>query len=105
MKIWVTRSDGTTTTISGRERQSLMEALRDAGIEEVLALCGGCCACATCHVHVADEFLGLLPPMDTPESELLEGSPKRKPASRLSCQILLHEALDGIAVTVAPEDY
>jgi ferredoxin len=102
--IEVTTRDGRTKQLQGQSGRSLMENLRDGGIEEILALCGGCCSCATCHVFVDEEWLGQLPPMSEDEDDLLETSDARAANSRLSCQIPLTDALDGIAVTVAPED-
>ena len=64
-----------------------MEVIRDAGIDELLALCGGCCSCATCHVHVDPDFAARLPPMSEDENDLLDSSDDRDETSRLSCQI------------------
>jgi ferredoxin, 2Fe-2S len=83
---------------------TVMEAIRDNGIDELLALCGGCCSCATCHVHVDADWLGKLPAMSEDENDLLESSDHRNEASRLSCQIQLTDALDGLKVTIAEED-
>lgn len=99
------------TTRAGEEHRlklepglTLMETIRDAGIDELLALCGGCCSCATCHVHVDPAFAGLLPMMSEDENDLLDGSEHRGDASRLSCQIKLSDELDGLSATIAPED-
>jgi ferredoxin len=102
--ITVTLRDGQVRTIDGRTGHSLMENLRDNGVDEIIALCGGCMSCATCHVHVDDEWLDSLPPMSDDEGDLLDTSSARTANSRLSCQIPLTERLDGLAVTVAPED-
>ena len=102
--IEVTTRDGRTKQLAGETGRSLMENLREGGIEEVLALCGGCCSCGTCHVYVADEWLGRLPPLGTCENDVLGFSDWREANSRLSCQIPLSEELDGLAVTVAPAD-
>ena len=102
--IEVTTRDGRTKQLAGTSGRSLMENLREGGIEEILALCGGCCSCATCHVYVADEWLGRLPPIRDDEDDLLDFSGTRRANSRLSCQIELTDALDGIAVAVAPAD-
>jgi len=83
---------------------SLMEAIRDAGLDEMLALCGGCCSCATCHVYVDPAFADRLPPISEDENDLLDSSDHRAAASRLSCQISLSDALDGLTVRIAPED-
>jgi ferredoxin len=102
--IEVTTRDGRTKQLTGQSGRSLMENLRGGGIEEILALCGGCCSCGTCHVYVDDRWLAALPPMTPNEDDLLDMTDMRQPNSRLSCQIVLGDALDGIAVTVAPED-
>ncbi len=81
-----------------------MEALRDGGIDELLALCGGCCSCATCHVRIASEYLARLPAMTTDESDLLDSSDHRTAQSRLSCQIIISDDLEGMKVEIAPED-
>ena len=101
--IVVTR-EGETRTISGDTGLSVMEVIREAGIDELLALCGGCCSCATCHVHVDPDYAGKLPPMSDDENELLSISDDRDSNSRLSCQIPFTDALDGMTVTIAKED-
>ena len=101
--IVVTR-DGEEHAVDGEAGLSVMEVIREAGIDEVLALCGGCCSCATCHVHVDPEFAAKLPPMSEDESDLLDSSSHRDETSRLSCQIPFGPALDGMRVTVAEED-
>ena len=100
----VTTRDGGEIVIEAKEGASVMEAFRDAGIDEVLALCGGCCSCATCHVHVDPAFIGQLPPMSDDENDLLDGSSDRSEMSRLSCQITYTADLDGMKVTIAQED-
>jgi len=100
----ITGRDGTEKVVDGKAGWSVMENIREAGFEELLALCGGCCSCATCHVHVAPEWLGALKPMDGDEDDLLDSSSHRQPNSRLSCQIEFDEALDGLRVRIAPED-
>ena len=102
--VTVTTRDGRTKEVAATPGRSLMENLRAGGIEEILALCGGCCSCGTCQVYVADEWLPALPPMHGDEDELLDTTDVREPSSRLSCQITVTEALNGLAVTVAPED-
>ncbi|WP_404477284.1 2Fe-2S iron-sulfur cluster-binding protein [Novosphingobium sp. BL-52-GroH] len=99
----VTR-DGTVKTIEAAADVSVMEAIRDSGFDELLALCGGCCSCATCHVYVDPAFAAALPPISEDESDLLDGSPHRSEYSRLSCQVMMVDALAGMQVTIAPED-
>lgn len=103
-KIVVTQRDGSVDTIDGEDGLTLMEAIRDAGYDELLALCGGCCSCATCHVIVAPDWAEKVGGASGDESDLLESSSHRGPMSRLSCQIILEPALDGLAVEIAPED-
>lgn len=83
---------------------SVMEAIRDNGFDELLALCGGCCSCATCHIHVDPAFQEKLPAMSEDEDDLLESSDHRNDQSRLSCQVTMSDDLDGLKVTIAPED-
>ena len=90
--------------IMGESGLSVMEVIRDAGIDEILALCGGCCSCATCHVHVDPEFAAKLKPMGPDEDDLLDSTSDRDAGSRLSCQIELTDALDGLKVRIAAED-
>jgi 2Fe-2S ferredoxin len=103
-KLTVVTREGAETTVDGESGLSVMEVIRDNGFDELLALCGGCCSCATCHVHVDPAFVGLLPPMSEDENDLLDSSDNRDDTSRLSCQIPFSDALDGLRVTIAPED-
>lgn len=98
--IVVTR-EGEEHAIAGEAGLSVMEVIRDSGIDELLALCGGCCSCATCHVHVDTAFLDRLPPMTADEDDLLDASEDRALSSRLSCQIPLGDNLDGLRVRIA----
>jgi 2Fe-2S ferredoxin len=102
--IHLTRRDGSQQSLEAAAGQSLKDALKASGIDEILALCGGFASCGTCHLHVAECWLDRLPPMRADEEELLGFSDRRQANSRLACQIPFTEALDGISVTVAPED-
>jgi 2Fe-2S ferredoxin len=100
--IHVTNRAGTPLTLEGKVGATLMEVLRDNNID-VEAICGGCCSCATCHVLVDKAWIAKLPPMTEDEQELVSQTESYDAAvSRLSCQIPLTAALDGITVTVAP---
>jgi 2Fe-2S ferredoxin len=103
-RLVVTNREGATSEIEVDDGLTVMEAIRDNGFDELLALCGGCCSCATCHVHVDPAFADKLPAMSEDEDDLLESSDHREPTSRLSCQIPFSAALDGLHVTIAPED-
>jgi 2Fe-2S ferredoxin len=100
----VTTREGEEREIDGEAGLSVMEVIRDAGIDELLALCGGCCSCATCHVHVDPAFVALLPKMSLDEDDLLDSTADRDATSRLSCQIPFEAALDGLRVRIAAED-
>ena len=104
MQLYVTDQSGAERAIAGRDGLSLMENIRDAGFDQLLALCGGCLSCATCHVYVNPGFAGALPPMGEDENDLLDSSAHRQPNSRLSCQIPVNETLDGLRVAIAPAD-
>lgn len=103
-KLIVVTREGEEREIDGDAGLSVMEVIRDAGIDELLALCGGCCSCATCHVHIDPAFLDAMPPMSEDENDLLDGSDHRTERSRLSCQIPFGDALDGLKVEIAEED-
>jgi 2Fe-2S ferredoxin len=103
-KLIVVTRDGAESVVSGQEGLSVMEVIRDNGFDELLALCGGCLSCATCHVHVDEEWLPSLAKMSEDEDDLLESSDARAANSRLSCQIPFTAALDGMRVQIAPED-
>lgn len=102
--ITITSRTGDERSIEATDGQSLMENIRDAGFDELLALCGGCLSCATCHVYIDEEFVDLLPAISEDENDLLDSSDGRQPNSRLSCQIPVTAALDGLRATIAPED-
>ena len=95
---------GETREISVKPTGSLMEAIRDNGFGELLASCGGCCSCATCHVIVDAGFSVDLAPISPDEDSLLDGSDHREETSRLACQIPLSQALDGLRLRIARKD-
>ena len=102
--IHVTDRGGQPHTVNVDNGLTLMEPLRelDQGIE---ALCGGMCSCATCHVFVAPEWFQKLPKVHSDELELLESTENfREGQSRLACQVKVSDAIDGITLTVAPEE-
>ena len=95
--------DHSSRKVEGSPGLSIMEAIRSAGIDEMLALCGGCCSCATCHVIVEDAA-DAFPAMGEDEDDLLGSSDHRTARSRLSCQLILPEGAGDIVVRIAPED-
>ena len=100
----VTTRDGAEKTLDGTVGLSVMEIIRDGGVDELLALCGGCCSCATCHVYIDPAFADKVVPMGEDENDLLESSDHRNDMSRLSCQIPFTADLDGLKVAIAAED-
>ena len=93
--------DGSTRAIDAKAGASVMETAINANIRGIDAECGGCLSCATCHVYVDDAFIDLLPPADESENELLDAvAAERQAGSRLSCQLTVTAALDGLTVRV-----
>lgn len=99
----VTSTAGLTKTVDASDSLSVMENIRNAGFEDLLALCGGCCSCATCHVIVHPDDFAKLQPISADENDLLDSAEERMPTSRLSCQIPFGPSLDGLRVTIAKE--
>lgn len=103
-RITVIARNGEEHSFEANGSSTLMEAIRDHGIDDLLAICGGCCSCATCHVHVDPLQVARLPPMSADEDALLDGSEHRTATSRLSCQLRVADTGDGLKVTIAPGD-
>ncbi|MEY4039158.1 MAG: hypothetical protein RLZZ52_26 [Actinomycetota bacterium] len=96
--------DGTETTLEGRDGDSVMDLAVKNGVKGIVAECGGACACATCHVYVDEAFSDEVGEAGDLEDDMLDGAAaERRPTSRLSCQIKLRSELDGMRVTIAPE--
>jgi 2Fe-2S ferredoxin len=102
-KIIVTDREGVEHVVEGKTEQTVMEVLREADVG-IAAICGGCCSCATCHIYVEPEWAGKMLPKQGYEDELLQELEQKKATSRLSCQIEFTSALDGLRVTVAPDE-
>lgn len=90
--------DGTRHEASGNDGMSAMEIARGTGIEGIEADCGGACACATCHVYVDRQWVERVGPASGDEAEMLEFAVDPRPHSRLSCQIRMSAALDGLTL-------
>ncbi|MFH1158119.1 MAG: 2Fe-2S iron-sulfur cluster-binding protein [Pseudomonadota bacterium] len=101
MMVYVTDRAGRKHALEGIEGWRLMEVIRDHGLP-IKAECGGACSCATCHVYVDDLWTGKLHPPLPEETGQLDDAFEVRDNSRLSCQILLNETLDGLRVTLAP---
>jgi len=102
LKIMIETSDGGFMERAAVAGETLMAALRDAG--EVEGTCGGCCSCATCHVHISSQWMTRIGAVSEDELTLLEDLDGYEPErSRLSCQILMEEKLDGIEIAIPSE--
>lgn len=101
MQIHVTDQTGLRHTLEALEGWRVMEVIRDWGLD-IKAECGGACACGTCHVYVAPEWADKLFPPREEEVDMLDSAFDVRSNSRLSCQILMSDALDGLEVTLAP---
>ena len=102
MKILVTDRDGNNHILDGDNNDTLMEVIRDKSLD-IEAACGGCCACATCHVYINEKWINKLSPIDDDEESMLDQAFDVKNNSRLSCQINLTDDLDGLKLELAPE--
>ena len=102
MKIKVIDRDGNKHELEGDSNSTRMEILRDAGLD-IEAACGGCCACATCHVYINDKWLQKISSKDDDEESMLDQAFDVRNTSRLSCQINLSEDLDGIELELASD--
>lgn len=102
-RIQVTTRSGETQNFDLESSGTLMEALRDLGFEGIEGMCGGCCSCATCHIHVAAAGEGVLPSKSQDEDMLLGGLQSYSEKSRLSCQIPLTDALEGLQISIPAE--
>jgi 2Fe-2S ferredoxin len=104
VKLVVTDKDGRDIEVDARSGLSLMENIRSLP-RSVEAVCGGMCACATCHVHVDQPWIGRLPPRRYEERVMLTTSRSFDvERSRLSCQIVVTPALEGLRITVVDDD-
>jgi len=97
-KITYIEHDETMHTVEAEIGSTVMETALRNGIASIVAECGGSCTCATCLVHVDDAWSATVGPPSTEEEEMLDTAFEVKPTSRLSCQIKVSEALDGLIV-------
>jgi 2Fe-2S ferredoxin len=95
---------GASRTVKARTGVSVMQLARDAGLDEMLALCGGCCVCGTCHVRLEGGPVGAVPETGEHEAALLDSLSYRTSESRLACQIRFNDELNGLVVRIQPEE-
>ena len=101
-KIYVNDRNGKCHELNAKEGMKLMEIIRDAGLD-IEAACGGCCACATCHVYIEGEWTNKLPRINEEEESMLDQAFYVQKNSRLSCQIDYLNEYEGITLTLAKE--
>lgn len=101
-RIQVTDRQGLSFVLDSRAGEPLMHGLHERGAVE--AICGGSCACATCHVHIDPAWFEQVGPAGPDEMALLEYSLERRPTSRLSCQVQVEDRLDGLRLHVAASE-
>ena len=99
--LFVTDYEGVEHKLDGLEGWRAMEVIRDYGLP-IKAECRGACACATCHVYVAEEWVSKLVPPNADETMMLDDAMAVEDNSRLSCQIILGPELEGLKLTLAP---
>lgn len=93
-------ANGTAHTVQGGEGSNLMEIAVANLIPGILGDCGGSCSCATCHTYVDPNWLARVPAATDEELEILDGALDVQDNSRLACQVVLTEALDGLVVRI-----
>lgn len=98
--IKITDTNGISHLIEGSEGWTVMEVAKRNNIAGIEAECGGACACATCHVYVASDWVDKLQQPSDAELEMLDFASNRQAHSRLSCQLVITRAFDGLELTV-----
>ncbi len=101
----ITDLAGNVTSLDAKSGETLMEALRDNGYDDILAICGGVCSCSSCHCYIEDDWKEKLDTPSEDEVQLVSSTEHYKGNSRLSCQVTLTDDMDGMKVTIAQQDY
>ena len=91
---------GQSQSFEAESGSSLMEVAVRNAVSGIVGECGGSCACGSCHIYVADEWIQKLPAIGEMEREMLEFTLDTTQASRLGCQIVVSDELDGLTLTV-----
>lgn len=99
-RITFVQPDGRRDVVDAAEGGSVMEAARRHSVRGITAECGGECLCCTCHCYVDAEWAGLLPPKQEQEAHLIDFAHEPRPTSRLTCQLRVTRALDGLVLHV-----
>lgn len=99
-RIVFVQHDGSTRTVDAADGESVMRAANDHGVPGIVADCGGCMSCATCHVYVPEAWVARLDPPTEDETAMLESAIDPRPNSRLSCQVIVAPGLDGLTLNL-----
>jgi 2Fe-2S ferredoxin len=99
-KLRFIQASGEEQVVDAPVGKSVMDAAVNNMVRGIIGECGGACSCATCHVYVDEPWLGQLLPADAMEQGMLEGAIEPGPKSRLSCQIDVTDALDGMILRI-----
>jgi 2Fe-2S ferredoxin len=94
---------GTQHTVTASNGRSIMQAARDQLAPYLIGECGGSCICASCHAYIDRRWLGLLPPVSRNEATMLDAISEARYNSRLTCQLIMEDRLDGVIVRIPPE--
>ncbi|MFA7555828.1 MAG: 2Fe-2S iron-sulfur cluster-binding protein [Spongiibacteraceae bacterium] len=97
--------DGSSKEVEVAVGTSLMHAAMDNSIDGIIADCGGACSCGTCHCYIDEAWLEKTGKPEDIEKDTIEFALDAKPNSRLSCQVLMSDDLDGIVVNVPEHQY
>jgi 2Fe-2S ferredoxin len=105
-EIFFRHSDGSVKKTEAKSGGSVMQLAIQENIRGIEAECGGACACATCHVYIDDAHAHLVPPPAQDEADMLEGvAAERRETSRLACQVIISDVLDGMVVDVPDRQF
>lgn len=96
---------GTTHQVNGEVGQSVMQAATFAMLPGIQGDCGGACSCATCHAYVDEAWMERFPPAEGTEVDMLDNVTERRANSRLSCQLVIAEGMDGLLIHLPASQY
>lgn len=97
-RITIIEATGRRHDLDAPKGRTLMQVAMDASVPGIIAECGGCCSCATCHGFIDSPWFERIPPANVTENSMLEGLLEVQPNSRLTCQVEITEDLDGMIV-------
>lgn len=101
-KVTFIEHDGTTHLVEAENDQNLMQCAQNHGVPGILGDCGGCCSCGTCHGYIDPPWQARVGEASEDERLMLDGADHVQPGSRLTCQVKMTDALDGLVVRLPP---